>query len=338
MKDKDELKEFLSLPRKIVIITHVRPDGDAMGSSLALYHFFLKKGHDPVLIFPTECPYFYKWFPGFNNIFYYQKNKDFAWQKIDKSEIIFTVDFNQIKRMNDLGKLISENKALKVLIDHHPDPEPYYDFSFHDANASSAAEKVFDFIEFIDAEFLMNTDIATCLYAGIVSDSGSFKFSSVKPETLIKAAKLMKSGINHNLIQRRLYDNFTENRLRFWGYCVNEKLEILNEFKTAIVLLRKEDLKKFNSRLADTENLLNFILGLEDTMVGILIVELPDLVKLSFRSKGSFPVNILAEKYFNGGGHLNAAGGQTNISLDETINLLKEKLAEFKIYSDQYEK
>ena len=332
MKNLNELKQFLSVPRKILIISHIRPDGDAVGSSLALYHFLTKKGHTASVVFPSEYPYFYGWFPGVDQTYNFKKKRETINPIIAEAEILFAVDFNQLKRMNDLGKIVSGLNIPKVLIDHHPDPEPFYDYAFYDMHACSAAEKVYDFIEFIDGRLLKDKDIATCLYAAIVSDSGSFKFSSVTPETMRIAARLMESGINHNQIQRQLFDNFTENRIRMWGYCIYEKLEIIPEHKAGIITLNKDDLKRFCSKLADTENLVNFVLNIEDVTVGVLVVELSDMVKLSFRSKGQYPVNLLAAKYFNGGGHLNAAGGQTNLSLDETIKLLKEKLGEFDEY------
>lgn len=331
MKDLERLKTFLSEPRQVMIITHIRPDADAIGSSLGLYHFLIQKGHTVNVVFPSEYPYFYHWFPGIDKVFNYLKDKHEVNKLLKKCEILFAVDFNQLRRMNELGKKVAELQVPKVLIDHHPDPEPVFDYFFYDMHVASAAEKVYDFIELMDTSPGKNKIIAECLYAGIVADSGSFKFSSVTADTLRIAAELVDSGIDHNLIQRRLFDNLKESRLRLWGYCVNEKLEILNELKTAIVVLNQQELRQFNCKLADTENLVNFVLSLEDIDIGVLVVELPDMVKLSFRSKGNYPVNKLAAKYFNGGGHLNAAGGQTNLSLAETILLLKGKINEFGI-------
>lgn len=334
MKNLASLKEFLSVPRQILIISHIRPDADAIGSSLGLYHFLTEKGHKASVVFPSEYPYYYGWFPGIDKTLNYLKDKTEIHKVIKTCEILFAVDFNQLKRMNELGKKVALLKVPKVLIDHHPDPEPVFDYLFYDMHVSSAAEKVYDFIELMDPSFVYNKQIAECLYAAIVSDSGSFKFPSVTPDTLRVAANLMDTGIDHTLIQRNLYDNFKESRLRLWGYCINEKLEIYRELKTGIISLNQEDLRKFSAKLADTENLVNFILSMEDIVVGVLVVELSDMVKLSFRSKGNFPVNKLASLYFNGGGHTNAAGGQTTLSLVDTISLLKEKIMEFEEFSD----
>jgi len=327
MKQQAEIASYFKTKRKILLTTHVRPDGDAIGSVLALYHFFHLQGHQVNMLFPSDYPNYYSWFPGIEQVQVWKNDDVKLKEMISAIEVLIAVDFNQLSRNGDLGKYLSGLNVVKVLMDHHPEPESIFQFQVWDTSYCAAAEAVFELIDYMDASFLKNKDISTCIYAALISDSGSFSFSSVSASTFRIAARLVETGINHELIQRQIFNNFTEKRLRFWAHVVAEKMTVVPEAKLVYILIHKEDLKCFDVKPADTENLVNFPMMLKDILVSVLIMEREDYIKLSFRSKNKVPVNFVARDFFNGGGHTNAAGGESKGSLEETIALIIEQFS-----------
>ena len=330
MNDLEELKELLSVPRKIIITTHQRPDGDAMGSSLALYLYLQQKGHAATVISPTDYPDFLSWIPGNSTVVNYEKEPLRSKALVAEAELIFCLDFNKLYRLEELGKLIAQSTATKVLIDHHLEPDDFADFKMSRVTACSTAELVYDFIIQCGDRELISQDIATCIYTGILTDTDRFRIPTTTPAVHRIAAELLELGINHTQIYEAVYETFTENRLRFFGYCIREKLEIIKELKTGIICLETADLKKFHIQSGDTEGVVNYPLWIKGIRLSAFIIQRPDEVKLSFRSKGTFDVNELAHLNFSGGGHKNAAGGRSPLSVAETREKLIAILAPLK--------
>lgn len=326
-----EIKSLLATPQKIVITTHHKPDGDAMGSSLGLYAYLIQQGHHVSVITPTDYPYFLHWLPNNADVIIYTDEQERSAKLVADASLIFCLDFNTLSRINELGELVRASDAYKIMIDHHLDPEDFDDYRHWSINACAAAQLVYEFIvnELEDAAS-MNKDIATCLYTGIMTDSGSFRFESANAAVYRIAADLIDLGAEHWRIHQLVYDNATENRLRFLGHCLSEKLEILREFNTAIIKVSKEELKAFNIVTGDTEGIVNYALSINGIKLAAFIIERSDKVKLSLRSTGDFPANEICKRYFNGGGHRNAAGGVSDKGLEDTVLDFKALLVEYK--------
>jgi len=331
MLSLSELKKLLATPQKIVITTHHKPDGDAMGSSLGLYAYLIQKGHHVKVITPTDYPYFLHWLPNNADVIIYTDAKEQADQHVADAALVFCLDFNTLSRINELGEVIRNAAAYKIMIDHHLDPEDFDDYRHWSINACAAAQLVYDFIvNELKDEGMMNKDIATCLYTGIMTDSGSFRFASANSTVYRIAADLIDAGAEHWRIHQLVYDNATENRLRFLGNCLTNKLEILRDSNTAIIAVTAEELKRFNIVTGDTEGIVNYALSVNGIKLAAFIIERADKVKLSLRSTGDFPANEICKKYFNGGGHRNAAGGYSDLGLENTIAYFKSLLPEYK--------
>jgi phosphoesterase RecJ-like protein len=249
---------------------------------------------------------------------------------VEESELIFCADFNKLERLDVLGNIIEASSAIKVLIDHHLEPNDFAMFTFWSAQACSTAELVYDFIVRMGDKNLISKEIATCIYAGILTDTDRFRIPSTSPLVHRIAAELLELGINHTMIYEEVYETFSESRLRFFGFCIREKMQINKELKTGIISLETDDLKKFHIQTGDTEGLVNYPLWIKGIRLSVLIIQRPDGVKLSFRSKGDFDVNELANKNFKGGGHRNAAGGKSLLSVAETREQLISILAPLK--------
>lgn len=326
-----ELKSLLATPQKIVITTHHKPDGDAMGSSLGLYAYLIQKGHHVKVITPTDYPYFLHWLPNNSDVIIYTEQKEESDLHVAEASLIFCLDFNTLSRINELGEVIRESEAYKIMIDHHLEPEDFDDYRCWNINACAAAQLVYEFIVHeLEDGGLMTKDIATCLYTGIMTDSGSFRFPSATSDVYRIAADLIDAGAEHWRIHQLVYDNATENRLRFLGHCLTNKLEILREFNTAIITVTAEELKEYNIVTGDTEGIVNYALSINGIRLAAFIIERTDRVKLSLRSTGDFPANEICKKYFNGGGHRNAAGGASDDSLADTVAKFKSILTEYK--------
>ena len=330
IKKIKEIKEVLQTPKKIVIVTHWSPDGDAMGSSLGLYNFLLRKNHMVRVITPNDYPSFLAWLPGNKEVIKYSTQVKEAKKNIEKAELIFCLDFNSLKRIEKLGPIIEKSKAKKFIVDHHPQPENFADFMLHDVNACSTAELVMDLINLLGEKKLLNKDIANCLYTGIMTDTGSFRFPSTTAKTHYIVAELIEAGAENSIIHDRIYDNNSQDKINLLGFCLYEKLKVFEDFHTAFISLSMEELKRFNYIKGDTEGVVNYALSIKGIHFAAFFVERDGIIKTSFRSKGNFNVNLFARNHFEGGGHIHAAGGSCNLSLDETINKFISLLPQFK--------
>ena len=331
MLDFIRLKELLNEPQHIVITTHHKPDGDAMGSSLGLYNYLVQKGHQVRVITPTDYPTFLQWLPNNPEVIIYTENPKESETLIAGADIIFCLDFNALSRINELGGFVRRSLALKVMIDHHLEPEGFEDFRHWSINACASAQLVYDFIvNLMGEKHLINKDVATCLYTGIMTDSGSFSFSNTTAEVHHIVADLITCGAENSKIHQMVYDNFSENRLRFLGHCLINRLEVFTEFNAALITVTKEDLQKYQISNGDTEGVVNYALSINGIRLACLIIERPDRVKLSLRSTGEFPANEICKKYFNGGGHRNAAGGFSDQDLEKTVTKFKAILPEYR--------
>lgn len=320
MQPIQEIFTVLSQPARVVITTHQKPDGDAMGSSLGLYHVLTQLGHHVTVISPTNWASFLKWMPGCDKVMDYERNTDAANTVINEAEFIFCLDFNTMSRTKLMEPALLAAPAKKVLIDHHREPqEEVFAYGVSDTGKSSTAEMVYDFIVAGGWQNEVNSDVAECIYTGVMTDSGSFRFPSTSANVHRLVAFLKDKGLQHGKVHEAIYDNFTENRLRFIGNVLLNRLEVFYEYNTALIAIPQADLLKYNIKTGDTEGLVNYPLSIEGIKMAAIIIDRGEERKCSFRSKGDVDVNSFARKYFNGGGHFNAAGGQSADSLEETV-------------------
>ena len=331
MLDKDSLVKLLAQPQKIVITTHHKPDGDAMGSSLGLYNYLIQIGHHVHVITPTDYPLYFSWMPGCENVIVFTDEVEKSAGLVSAADIIFCLDFNALSRIDEMGELVGKSQAKKIMIDHHLEPEGFDDYRWWDTDACATAQLVYTFVtEVLDEKRLVNKDVATCLYTGILTDSASFSLPSTTSAVYRIAADLIDAGAVNWSIYDLVYDNSTESRLRFLGLCLYSRLEVLYEYNTAIISVSREDLKNFGILTGETEGIVNYGLSVAGVKLAAFFVERDEKVKLSLRSKGEFPANDICKKYFNGGGHRNAAGGTSTDPLDQVVNKFKSILPEYK--------
>ena len=319
---------LLQTPRKIFITTHHKPDGDAIGSMLGLYHYLVKKGHSVTPVSPGEIPDFLEWMPGAANMLNFETQPKEALLALQEAELIFCLDFNDYNRTKHLETALAAATQPKILIDHHLFPKPYWDYGMSIPEKSSTGEMVFDFINLMNDNDLIDSDIAECLYTGVMTDTGSFRFPVTNASVHTMIANLMHHGLNHTKVHEHIYDSWSEGRMRFLGYVLKEKMEIFPEYNAALISLSKKDMGTFNVQSGDTEGLVNYPLSIANIKFATLITERNDEVKMSFRSKGNFDVSAFARQYFDGGGHFNASGGRTKTSFKETIAYFKKILSD----------
>lgn len=325
-----ELKDLLQSPKKCVIVTHRNPDGDALGSSLGWKGFLEKKGHDVCFISPTYFTASLKWMKGTDSIWVFEdyKTKAKAIEKVQQAEVIFCLDFNALSRLEDLGEHIQKSAGLKVMIDHHQQPENFASIVFSSTAHGATAEMIYDIIEQLHETDLIDAVIAENLYTGLATDTGFFSFSNSTKNVHKVAGALIEKGASPEFVQDKINSVFREERLRFFGFALLEKLKVVNEGKVAYILISEKEARRFNLQLGENEGLVNYAFKIEGVQVSVLFSEEKDKVKISFRSKGTIDVNTFARNNFEGGGHRNAAGGKSSISLDETekkfLNLLNE--------------
>jgi len=326
-----DLKEKLAERQKIVITTHFKPDGDAMGSSLGLYHWLKGKGHKVDMIVPSDYPSFLFWMPGQDQVVVYPSHVQLADQLIEQADIIFCLDFNNLSRIHAMEPSIRNAKGMKVMIDHHLSPEGFDDIRHWDNHAAATAQLVYDFIvnQFDDREAI-TPEIATSLYTGIMTDTGSFRFQSTTAEVHLIVADLITLGAENWKIHEHIFNSSTENRLKFLGYCLLNRLEVIPEYNTALFSVSSEDLKAFNVTTGDTEGLVNYALSVSGIRLAALIIDRTERVKLSLRSIGDIPCNEICSIYFDGGGHKNAAGGQSTAPIAEVVETFKSILPKYK--------
>lgn len=312
-------------------MTHFNPDGDAMGSSLALYNYLIKTGKSATVITPNDYPDFLQWLPGNKKVVEYSSNPKKSASLIAKSDLIFTLDFNNYSRLEGLGELLKESTAAKVLIDHHQQPDTYATLMYHDVKACSTCELVYEFIVGLGGKKLIDKDIASCLYTGIMTDTGSFRFDTVTPATHHILAHLLETGIVPSDIHSAIYDTYSESRVRLLGYCLTEKMVVLPEYQTAYISLSEKEQNRFRYKKGDTEGIVNYPFSIKGIRFCAFFSEGDGKIKISFRSKGKFDVNRFAREHFNGGGHINAAGGRGNVNdLNATIKEFLALLPDYK--------
>ncbi len=314
--------------KKIALVTHRNPDGDAMGASLGLFNLLTGMGHQVTMITPNLYPAFLQWLPGNDRVIVFERKRKVVIARIREADIIISLDFNDISRVKEFEKAISDSNAFRVLIDHHPDPSLFSDITVSDTSVSSTAELVYEVIIALGYGSRINESVAMCLFVGIMTDTGCFSYNSGNPRTYEIVSNLLKYNFDKDEVYARIYDNFSADRMRLLGYSLNEKMEVFEQYRTAFISLSRDDLNKYNFESGDTEGFVNYPLSVKNIRFSALFIEKKDIVKISFRSKGSFAANIFAKRFFNGGGHLNAAGGESKASLAETtdrfVRLLKE--------------
>lgn len=334
MKDLQGLKSLISQPKNVVIVTHFKPDADALGSSLGLAGFLKKKGHSVQVITPSDYPDFLAWMPGNEEVLAIEKNNPSVEEKAQKyvsdADIIFCLDFSNLNRINTLGDMIRGANAPKVLVDHHLEPERFADFEHWDPKAASTAGLIFDLIDLLGEKSSIDKNIANCLYAGLLTDTGGFRHSNTRQKEFLIASELVGAGANPSWVSKKIYDTNTIERMKLIGFVLSQKLIVLPEYKTVYICLDTDELKQFDTKTGDTEGLVNYGLSIEGIRLSVLMYDRKEEIKLSFRSLGSFPANEIARKYFEGGGHRNAAGGSSKQSLEETLKKFLSILPEYK--------
>ena len=322
-----DINQLLKPENKIVIITHYNPDGDAIGSSLGLKHFLKQKGLQADVIVPNDFPKFLKWMPETKKIIIADYKRKQAGEAIYNADVIFILDFNASNRSGNLvGPWLEKARATKILIDHHQQPEDF-DFVYSDTTIPATSQMVYHFIEALDEEKLVNQDIADCLYTGIMTDTGGFRFRSTSATTHRIIANLIEKGADPAMITSNTWDTNTVSRLHLLSLILS-RIEVVKDGKVAILWLKRDELKEFGFQKGDTEGFVNYGLSIMGTQVSAFFMEdlYEDFIKISFRSKEDVDVNQFSRKYFNGGGHINAAGGKYFKSIEDTIEDFKEKI------------
>lgn len=325
-----EFYNHLQKAEKITIIPHKNPDGDAIGSSLGLFQFLKEQGIKSQVVCEDPVPHFIEFLPDLNEVITYESNPEKVKSIILDSQVIICMDYSHIYRCGNIAEFVKASSSYLAVIDHHPSPSDEFSFYWHDTGASSTSELVFSLIDQIKSGHDFSVETATCLYTGLLTDTGCFKYA-VRPETFIAASRLIQSGIPLTKITSQIFDTNTPERIKLLGYTLDKKLVILPEYRTAYIYLNMEELKEFKARKGDTEGLVNYTLSIEGIIFGAFFYEREsNITKVSLRSKGNFAVNEISSKYFNGGGHRNAAGGQVEKGVDQTVHLFRELLPQYK--------
>ncbi|GAB1309452.1 bifunctional oligoribonuclease/PAP phosphatase NrnA [Urechidicola sp. KH5] len=333
---KDQIKEvkaLLSKPKKIVIIPHKNPDGDAIGASLAMYHF-LKLSHHVTVVAPNDYPVFLKWLPSEKGaIKFFDRQNNQSKKALKSADIVFLLDFNALHRLGtDMEKTVVKFEGTFIMIDHHQQPDSLTEYIYSDTSMSSTCEMVYNFIHMLNLTDRIDSDIATCLYTGIMTDTGSFRFSSTTSVTHRIIAELIEKGADNSRIHTSVYDNNSYDRIQLLGKALSN-MKIIPEFKTAYITLTSDELVAFNYQKGDTEGVVNYALSVEGVIFAAIFIEDVEqrIIKISLRSKGTFSVNQFARNHFNGGGHDNAAGGRTEISMVDTVTQFLDLLPMYKV-------
>ncbi len=316
---------LLQSATKVVITNHVNPDGDAMGSALGLWGVLKQQIPQVDVVVPNAYPSFLQWMKGNAEVVIYEQDMALGKKLVEQADVIIHLDYNSLKRSGPMQEVLTASTAEKIIIDHHQQPDDFADILISDADMSSTCEMVFHLLQQLGLESLLTSETASCLYTGLITDTGNFRFSSTTPDTHRVAAHLLELGVRSSEVASRIYDSNTPERLKLLS-CALSKMEILPGYRTAIISLSEQDLEENNFQKGDTEGFVNFGLSVKGVEVSIFVYPREGKVKMSFRSKTDFDVNLLAREHFSGGGHLNAAGGVSHQSLADTIKKIKEVL------------
>ncbi|MCR9226929.1 MAG: bifunctional oligoribonuclease/PAP phosphatase NrnA [Flavobacteriaceae bacterium] len=329
--DITTVKSILSQPQKIAIIPHRNPDGDAMGSCLALYGFLKKRGHDVHVVAPNDYPKFLKWMPGNDTVINFERENTKAKEVINEASVIFTLDFNDLSRVGQMESVLHGARADFIMIDHHQQPSDYAMVTYSDVTMSSTCEMVYNFIDFLGETDRIDADMATNLYTGIMTDTGSFKYRSTSSKTHRVVAELIDKGADNMAIHQEVFDTNSPSRLHLLGVALSNMV-ILPEYRTAYITLTQDELDRYDFKKGDTEGFVNYGLTLEGVIFALIFIENREegIIKISLRSIGDFSVNEFARAHFNGGGHTNAAGGRSETSMEETISRFNDILKTYK--------
>lgn len=322
-------QEQIEKAQKIVLVTHLSPDGDAMGSSLGLYHYLQDLGKEVRVVVPNAFPYFLKWMNGAKDIVVNTYIPTVAEALIKNADLIFCLDFNTLKRIGALGELVEQSSAKKILIDHHLDPDEDFDVVISYPKISSTSEIVFRLIAQLGDFERITSTLAECIYTGMMTDTGGFTYNSNDPEIFEIISMLLKKGVDRDHIYREVFNNYSEQRFRLLGFTLSQRMKIYPERKASLIYLSLEDQKQFNLTKGDTEGFVNYPLSIKGVLFSVFIREDDELTKVSLRSQGDFPCNKFAADFFNGGGHLNASGGEFYGSVEDAISLFEEGLEKY---------
>ncbi len=324
-----ELSKLFSTRENILLICHINPDGDAIGSQLALYHYLMSKGKQAGMISPNNLQEFLKWMDGIDKISIFVRQREKCKRLIEEADLIIMLDFNQPDRLGEAENLVAASKAVKVVIDHHLDPHNFADLLISDPSKCSTSELIHDLITEINGGRLMSKPYAEALYVGIITDTGNFEHGSYSGSTFRMVANLLENGIEKEKIHNLVYNNFSSDRMRLQGFALNQRMVVLPEYQTAYIYLTRKDLADYNYVKGDSEGFVNMPLSMKGIIFTALFIEKDGFIKLSFRSKGDFPANKFASEYFYGGGHMNASGGDYPDTLENTIAFFLKVLKDF---------
>lgn len=318
-----------SSSKSIVIIPHTNPDGDAMGSVLGLWRVLINAGYKVKVVSPTKYPEFYHWMDGHDEVIIFSHHPKQSARAFEEADLVICMDFNQLSRLGDMRPLVENFAGKKILVDHHPFPGNFADLQISETTFSSTAELIFSVLQPTGFAQYLDKNAATSFFTGLMTDTGSFDFNVSNPNTFEVAAQLTRMGINQLDIHSKVYDNYSADRMKLMGFCLSNRMTVFPEYHAAVMYITLEDQKAFNFKTGDNEGFVNMPLSINGIVFSALFTEKEKYVKASFRSKGSFAVNQVSEKYFNGGGHTNAAGGEYYASLQDALNQFERLLPEF---------
>ena len=319
-------QKWIDKYNKFVIVTHLSPDGDAIGSSMGFYHYLNDLGNNVSVVVPNSFPQFLKWIAGTDKIIQFDEQPELVTQLLEEADVIFCLDFNTLSRIKGLGELVQSSKAKKVMVDHHPYPGDFADVTISYPIISSTSELIFRLICRMGDFSEISKEAAEAIYTGMMTDTGAFTYNSNSPEIYHIIGELLSKGINKDQIYIQVYNNYSVDRFRMMGFMINERMRIFPDQKAALLTLSHDEQQKFNRQKGDTEGFVNIPLSIKGIVFSVMMREDTDMIKLSFRSSGKFPANIFASEIFNGGGHLNAAGAEFSGSLEEAVRKFEEAL------------
>jgi phosphoesterase RecJ-like protein len=334
MKNLPEFKQLMASPKNVVIVTHFKPDADALGSSLGLAGYLKQKGHQVTVITPSDYPAFLSWMPGNEGVFAVEKSSAESKAKganlVAKADVIFCLDFSNLNRIDSLEEPVRNSQAVKVMIDHHLEPEAFAQFELWNVQSASTAGLIFELIEMLGDKNLITPAIANCLYSGLMTDTGGFRHNNTRQQEFLIASQLVAAGASPHDVAKNIYDTNSFERLQLTGYVLSQKLKVLPEYNTVYISMSADELKQFGSQTGDTEGLVNWGLSIKGIKLSVFMYDRGDEIKLSLRSLGTFSANEIARKYFEGGGHRNASGGTSKLSLEKTVEKFLSILPEYK--------